>query len=188
MSPESLIAHYGYPVLLLGTALEGETILLVAAFLANRGYLDLTWVMAVGALGAFLGDQSFFQLGRRRVGGRLRDFLLQRPHWHSRVLRAQALLQRYQTPVILGFRFLYGLRMVTPFAIGMSDIRARRFVTLDALAAAVWSTLVSLLGYVFGAAVEKILAQAKHYELWIAVGVLAAGALLALWHRWRQNR
>jgi len=188
MSPESLIAHYGYPVLLLGTALEGETILLVAAFLAHRGYLDLSWVMAVGALGAFAGDQSFFQLGRRRIGGHLRRFLLRRPHWQRRLTRAQELLQRYQTPVILGFRFLYGLRMVTPFATGMSEIRAWRFVSLDALAAAVWSLAISLLGYVVGAAVETILAQAKHYELWIALGLIGVGALIALWRWWRTNR
>lgn len=188
MSPESLIAHYGYPVLLLGTALEGETILLVAAFLAHRGYLDVSWVVFFGALGAFVGDQSFFQLGRRRIGDHLRRFLLDRPHWQKRLARAQNLLHRYQTPVILGFRFLYGLRMVTPFAIGMSEIRARRFVALDALAALLWSSLVSLMGYVFGAAVESFLAQAKHYELWIALGLLAASALLGFWHWWRQDR
>lgn len=188
MSPESLISHYGYPMLLLGTALEGETILLVAAFLAHTGYLELHWVMVTGALGAFIGDQTCFQLGRRRIGAAARRFIHRRPRWQARLERAQGLLERYQTPVILGFRFLYGLRTVTPFAIGMSDIRARRFAALDGVAAAIWAVLIGLLGYLFGAALETLLKQARQYELWIAAGLLGASMLLALWHWWRQRR
>jgi len=175
-------------VLFLGTALEGETVLLVAAFLAHHGYLELQWVVVAGALGAFVGDQTCFQLGRRRIGAAARRFIQRRPVWQRRLTRAQGLLERYQTPLILGFRFLYGLRTVTPFAIGMSDIRTRRFVTLDAIAAAFWALLISLLGYVFGAAIEDVLAQAKHYELWIALGLLGVSALLGLWHWWRQRK
>ena len=35
---EPLVSTYGYPALLVGTFLEGETILVIAGFLAHRGY------------------------------------------------------------------------------------------------------------------------------------------------------
>lgn len=38
MSLESLIIAYGYPALFAGTFLEGETIVVIAGFLAHRGY------------------------------------------------------------------------------------------------------------------------------------------------------
>lgn len=188
MSIQALIAQFGYPALLLGTLLEGETILLVAAFLAHRGYLEIGWVMAVGALGAYISDQTFFHIGRLRGEGVVGRFLTHRPHWHARVQRTEGLLRRHQTLVILGFRFLYGLRTVTPFAIGMSGIKTGRFMLLDAIATSTWSILVSLLGYAFGAAVEDVLARAKHYELWIALGTLAIAGSVTLWRWWRQSR
>ena len=63
---QQLIEQYGYLAVLVGALLEGETILLIAGFAAHRGYLDLGAVIAVAAVGGFLGDQVFFWLGRLR--------------------------------------------------------------------------------------------------------------------------
>jgi membrane protein DedA with SNARE-associated domain len=76
MPLESLIATYSYPALFAGTVLEGEAVLIIAGFLAYRGYLELPYVILVAFLGAFLGDQLFFQIGRR-VGA---AFLEKRPN------------------------------------------------------------------------------------------------------------
>lgn len=188
MSVQALIAHFGYPALFLGMLLEGETILLVAAFLAHRGYLEIGWVIAVGAMGAYMSDQTIYHIGRLRGHGVVGRFLLHRPHWHEKLERAQGKLRRHQTLVILSFRFLYGLRTVTPFAIGMSGVSIRRFMLFDAISTSAWSILISLLGYAFGAVIEDVLARAKHYEVWIALGVLAVAALVTLWRWWRESR
>ena len=45
MSIETIIAAYGYPALFVGTVLEGESILVIAGFLAHRGLLFLPWVV-----------------------------------------------------------------------------------------------------------------------------------------------
>ena len=44
---EILVSAYGYPALFIGTFLEGETILVIAGFLAHRGYLELPWVIVI---------------------------------------------------------------------------------------------------------------------------------------------
>ncbi len=64
MTLESFIQTYGYLALLVGTFLEGETILVLAGFAAHLGYLNLPWVILVAFVGTLSGDQLFFYLGR----------------------------------------------------------------------------------------------------------------------------
>src|ERR687886_2532149 len=71
----SLIAHYGYLVVLFGVMLEstgvplpGETILIAAGIMVQRGHLDLGDAIVFGILGAVLGDQLGYWVGRE--GGR----------------------------------------------------------------------------------------------------------------------
>src|SRR5262245_1845677 len=64
MDLASLLQGYGYSVVVVGTVLEGETILALAGLAAHRGYLALPWVIAAAAAGGFLGDQIYFFVGR----------------------------------------------------------------------------------------------------------------------------
>ena len=61
---ENWVTHFGYMAILIGTFLEGETILVLGGFLAHRGYLHLPWVIASAFAGTFAGDQLYFYLGR----------------------------------------------------------------------------------------------------------------------------
>lgn len=174
MTPETVILHWGYPAILAGTFLEGETILVIAGLAAHRGYLHLPLVIAAAFLGTLGGDQLYFFLGRRHAAALLR----RRPSWIGRVERVRGLLNRYQSPMILSFRFLYGLRTVVPFVIGMSQVPAWKFLLLNAAGALVWAVAVGCGGYFFGHAVEIILGDIARYEMWVFAGVAAAGAIL----------
>lgn len=65
---QELLTHLGYPALFLGTLVEGETFILVAGFLAHRGYFRLGVVVLLATLGAFSGDIVYFLAGRRSDG------------------------------------------------------------------------------------------------------------------------
>ncbi|WP_217994833.1 DedA family protein [Methylogaea oryzae] len=67
MTLHEIISQYGYIALFIGTFLEGETILLVAGYLAHEGHLGLTLAILSAFLGTFAGDQTFFFLGRARA-------------------------------------------------------------------------------------------------------------------------
>jgi membrane protein DedA with SNARE-associated domain len=166
---ESLIDTYGYLAVLVGTFLEGETVLVLGGFAAHRGYLALPWVIMAAFLGTLCGDQLFFFLGRRHS----QTVLARRPSWKARAERAQRLLGRFRTPLILVFRFMYGLRTVIPFAIGMSTVPTRQFIFLNIIGALVWAALIGTGGYLFGNALEIILGNIKHYE-WEVLGAIAA--------------
>jgi len=143
---EPLIQTYGYWALLAGTFLEGETILILGGLAAHGGYLHLGGVILAAFVGTLCGDQFFFYLGRRHG----RATLARYPAWRAKSARARRLLERHRIPVILVFRFLYGLRSVIPFAIGLSKVPAPEFVALNVVGAAVWSCAVGCGGYVFG--------------------------------------
>jgi membrane protein DedA with SNARE-associated domain len=174
MTFEYLVSHYGYVALVIGTFLEGETILVAAGFAAHGGYLKLQWVMLAALVGSMAGDQFYFFVGR--VKGR--TFLQRRPGWETKVERVLRLFDQHRTLLVLGFRFIYGLRTVTPFAFGLSGISVSRFLILNMIGALVWAVVVALVGYLFGAAARAAIVDVKKYEHWIILGMLWTGALV----------
>jgi membrane protein DedA with SNARE-associated domain len=183
MSLESIVEHYGYLAIFIGTFLEGETIVVLAGFLAHRGYLTLEWVIAFAFIGTYAGDQLFFYIGKWRGNG----ILAKRPHWELRSKRVFELLNRHQILVILGFRFLYGLRTVTPFLIGMSGVHPFRYLVLNGLGAIIWAIAIGVLGYLLGETVELFLEHVKRYELTILTGIILLAA--AYWlYRWLKEQ
>lgn len=182
-SLEEVVIRYGYLALFVGTFLEGETILLIAGYLAHTGHLDLLWVILAAFLGSFSGDQTFFFLGRWKGLA----FLARHPAWQQKAARAFALLSRFQVPVILGFRFLYGIRNVTPFVIGASGLRPRRFFVLNLLGALTWAIAFGCVGYNVGSVVESVLQRVAEYEQ-ISLMVFCALALVYLLWPGRRKR
>ena len=110
MDLQSIIENYGYAAILIGTFLEGETIVVLAGLAAHQGYLVLTWVILAAFLGSLGGDQLFFYLGRKHS----QVVLSRRPGWKQKAEKVHKMMNRFQTPMILSFRFLYGLRTVAP--------------------------------------------------------------------------
>jgi membrane protein DedA with SNARE-associated domain len=179
-----LIEHYGYAAILIGTFLEGETILVLAGLAAHQGYLVLTWVILAAFLGSLGGDQLFFYLGRKHS----QAVLSRRPAWKQKVEKVHKLLNRFQTPMILGFRFLYGLRTVSPFVIGMGPVSFKKFILLNAAGALVWAAAIASGGYLFGHALEVVIGEVKSYEVYLMGSVAIVGALIWVSHFYRRRR
>jgi membrane protein DedA with SNARE-associated domain len=181
---ETWLTNYGYPVLLAGTFLEGETVMVLGGVAAHMGYLSLDWVIACGMIGSVTGDQLYFFLGRRHGNA----LLARRPAWQARTQRVLRLLERHQNLLILGFRFLYGLRSITPFAIGMSEVSWPRYTLLNIIGAGIWASVAGLAGYYFGQAVEAVFGDIKHYELELMGSIIAIAAMFWLVHAYRRRR
>lgn len=183
MTLMEVLAQYGYYAVFVGTVLEGETILILAGFLAHQGYMSLPAVVALAFCGGTLGDQIVFFLGRR-YGIRL---LRRWPSLANHRPRISRLIHRHQIPLIMGVRFLYGMRIAGPILIGMSRVRTWRFVVFNMLGAAVWAIVIAGLGYVFGQTLQYMFTDMKHYER-LALGVLIGAVLLFAVGRWLYGR
>lgn len=180
-----LVADYGYLAVFAGSLLEGETILVVAGFAAHQGHLSLPAVIAIAFVGGLLGDQFFFFLGRRYGDALLRRLPLLARHAE----RVNRLLLRHHAWLIVGVRFMYGLRIAGPIVIGMSPVSARRFLLFNLIGAAIWAVLIAGAGYLFGQTLHWLLADLNRYE-WVGVLViLAVAGLVALGHRlWSRRK
>jgi membrane protein DedA with SNARE-associated domain len=184
MDLQSIIENYGYVAILAGTFLEGETILVLAGLASHQGYLVLAWVILAAFLGSLCGDQLFFYLGRKHS----QAVLSRRPAWKQKAEKVHKLMNRFQTPMILSFRFLYGLRTVTPFVIGMSPVSAKKFVVLNAAGALVWAVAIGSGGYLFGHALEVFIGKIKSYEIYIMGSVAIIGLLIWIFHFYSRRR
>ena len=174
-SLQALIDGYGYAVLFIGTLLEGETVLVLGGAAARLGHLKLEWVIACAFAGSLLGDQLWFWIGRR-YGPRL---LARRPAWQQGVDRVHALLARFEVPLLIGFRFVYGIRNLTPFVVGMSPIGAAKFAALNALGALLWAIAGAMLGFALAHAANALLGNIKRFELQLFAAIAFVG--LGLW-------
>jgi membrane protein DedA with SNARE-associated domain len=172
ISLEHIIETYGYIALVIGTFLEGETILVLGGVAAKLGYLKLPWVILSAFAGSLCGDQLLFFLGRYQG-----QWILQKiPTWKRRADKVHRVLERHRIPIILGFRFVYGFRTITPLVLGMSRVPIIEFVVLNIISAALWATTFGSLGYIFGKGLELILGDIRHYEMEI-LGFLLVTAM-----------
>lgn len=179
MTLEQLVSTYGYAAIGIGTFLEGETILILGGFAAHRGYLELPWVILSAFLGTLIGDQLYFYIGRFKGRG----LLEKRPRWKSRSEKVFRLLHTHQIWLILGFRFLYGLRTITPFIVGSSGISPLRFLLLSTIGALIWSIVIGVLGFLFGQTLEVLIGDIKRFELEVfaVLAIVGAAVWLAYW-------
>jgi len=179
---EALIARFGLLAVGIGTFLEGETILVAAGAMAHRGLLSLPSVMCAAFVGSVMGDQLWFQLGRRYG----QPFIAKRPKFAARTRVVEGWLHKYGASFVLGFRFLYGLRSVTPVLLGASDYSPLRFALLNVVGAAVWSVSFGYLGYGVGASLSGLLTRPGEVEELLLAALLVGAAIIAL--TWRARR
>jgi len=177
---EDLIKTYGYWAMLIGTFLEGETILIIGGFVAYLGYLKLSLVMLIAFIGSFSGDQLYFFIGRLKGP----SLLVKYPKLDSRVDKINRAIERYHDLIMLGFRFIYGMRIMTPFVMGLNPkVRTGRFVFLNAIGAVIWSVVISTGGYLFGTAVEVLMKDIRKYEVVAILVIAAVGAGVWFFHK-----
>ena len=179
---EDLLAQFGYIAVFIGTFLEGETILALAGLAASNGYLTLTNVILVAIVGAFLGDQTCFFLGRRygnRILGRF-------PTLAAKAPRVQNLLRRWDAPAVMLLRFCYGLRIAGPIIIGSSGISAWRLAFFNFIGTLIWAPIVATIGYFAGQAIQHWIGRIQHVQL--AVLMLVILAAMVAWFVFQSRR
>jgi membrane protein DedA with SNARE-associated domain len=136
----------------MGAFVEGEGVLLLGGMAACLHLLALPWVIVSGVAGTVLADQVYFTLGRK--GGA--PLLARRPRLRARAGRVLGLLERHPALLIVGYRYLYGLRTATLVALGMSRVPLSRFLPLNLLGAVLWTGAVAGAGYLFGSAADTL--------------------------------
>lgn len=176
MDINSLIAHYGYAALVVGSMAEGETITLLGGVAAHQGLLRFPLVVAAVALGGMIGDQVLYLLGLRFGSRLLGRFKKHRKKIH----RAQRLIQNHPYLFVIGTRFMYGFRIIGPLLIGASRLPPKIFLPLNIVGALVWALIFTSIGYAGGEVIGPWLHSLdQHLKHWIWV-ILAVAIVVGI--------
>jgi len=175
---EYLLLHFGYAFLIIGLVIEGDATLVAAMILASQSgqqYFDMRWVLGI-ALGVTVGgNELLYELGSL---GRMRSLLASSSHRQrvSRWLHSS----RSGFLALMFSRFMWGFRLMIPFAAGMLHINRRRFSLTNLVGGVIW---VSLLAY-FGVALQSLFVllhdDLMRYQSHIAVALFLFGIIVGL--------
>jgi len=187
------IVHYGYWAIAVALLLEntgipvpGETVLLLASFLAYSEHeLRLPWIIVAGVVAATLGDNLGYAIGHR--GGRpmlerYRELLRIHP---ATLDRGDQLFARYGTVAVFFARFVFGLRIVAGPLAGVLRMPWKKFVLWNFLGASLWVSVIAGVGYLFGRHWARMVQDLKRFD--VTVGILVLLAALYLWWRGRRE-
>ena len=185
------VVQYGYwavgAALLLenaGVPVPGETILLLASFLAYSEHdLRLPWIVVVATIAATLGDNLGFLAGY--YGGRpllLRYQSVFRVK-DATISRGEELFARYGAVTVFFARFVFGMRILAGPMAGVLRMSWKKFAIFNFLGAAVWVAVISAVGYLFGRHWDHLQEGLKRFDVVVLVLVVLVAAYL-----WWRNR
>jgi membrane protein DedA with SNARE-associated domain len=185
MHIEQLIEIFGYPAVLIlvmgesmGVPLPGETALLIAsAFSAISGRLNLWGIMAAGSAGAIMGDNLGYWLGHR--GGRpFINKIIVKFHLKPQLLdRAEKFFDKHGGKTVFFGRFVTFLRVFSALLAGVSKMNYPTFFIYNAAGGIVWTSVVCLIGHIFGKNLPLLLKRFREGG-WIILGIVIVGLLV----------
>ena len=192
------LAQYGYGavggLLLLesfGVPVPGEAVLIAASVYAGAGRLNIVVIALIAFAAAVAGDSIGWLIGRhggRALLARFGRYVLLPPH---RVARAEKFFTRHGSKIVPVARFVDGLRQANGLIAGMTGMRFTRFLALNAIGAALWVGLWTVVSYLAGhhiATWYPVITRLGRYEL-AALGLLLAAVATraAIRHRHRKR-
>jgi membrane protein DedA with SNARE-associated domain len=185
MDLPSLIQHYGYFAIFIGTLLEGETWVALGGFAVYQGYLFLPTLLVVSIAGALIGDQAFFLFGRYKG----KAYLAKHPNLRSKIDRYKVMIEKHRYWLIISSRFMYGFRAILPIAFGVSSVPWVLFLSLNLIGAIVWAMIFAVGGMLFGGAIQVFLGDIKKIEgyLLLVLIVVIFSVQFFLWQRRRKK-
>jgi membrane protein DedA with SNARE-associated domain len=172
---EEWIMQYGYAGVLVGTFFEGETTVLLGGIFSKLGFLSLHTIIVYACVGTFLGDCTFFFVGKLFGQTLIDRYQIMR----SRTPFADKAIHRYGHLILIAMRFLAGFRTVILILLGCANMSIARFLIIDFFVAIIWAGLLSFLGYSFGNVIYIFVTDVTRYRR-LVVPVIVAGAVTAI--------
>jgi membrane protein DedA with SNARE-associated domain len=193
-SIEDLAQQYGYWVIFFGILLEnigiplpGETVTLAGGFLAGSDQLNYWLVLGYAVLGATLGGNIGYWLGRyggwSLMLGVGRVFRVP----ESRLITMKNQFSENSAKAVFLGRFVALLRVFASPLAGIAEMPYPQFMLYNTLGAATWASVMVTLSYVAGQFVplERVAALAGQFSVVVFV-IVAAWIVIPLWLESRQ--
>lgn len=158
--------------LLVGFFLPGDSILFTAGILASQNLIPLMPLLVVCFVGAVVGDNVGYALGKR-MGPRLFTRKKSAFFHKDSVERTQRFFERHGVKTIVIARFIPIVRTFAPVMAGVGAMRYRTFVIYNLIGGLLWSVCIPLAGYFLGSWIPDI----DHYLIPIVLGIVLISIL-----------
>lgn len=168
---------YAETGLLIGMFLPGDSLLFTAGFLASQGFLDIRILCVLIGVGAMLGDNTGYWLGRRfgpSVFSRKNSLFFD----PSYLDRANEFYERYGSKTLILARFIPVIRTIAPTMAGVGRMRYPKFFAFSVIAALLWGVGLPLTGYFLGNTIPGI----DKYLIPIIILIILISVSPGLWH------
>ena len=163
--------------------IPAEATVTAAAVLAGQGKLNVVWLMVAAGLGAFVGDNIAYWIGRAAGRPLVEKVLRGRTDQLDDV---QAQFDRRGGIFIIIGRFIPGGRTFVAVGAGILHFPWLQFIVYDAIAAVIWAFQAAIPGFIGGRLIQD--------QPWLAMvigfalsAVLAIGLTLAQ-HWWERRK
>jgi undecaprenyl-diphosphatase len=145
--------------LAVGLILPGSTIILLLGALAARGYFDAGSLVFFAFLGAVIGDNVNYYLGKKYGGKWLKEgfWFLQSTHFE----KARLFMDVHGARSVFFGRFIPSIKEIVPFIAGTVQMNRKTFLFWNVLGAAGWAVEWVYAGYFFGQSLKMV-------EFWLS--------------------
>jgi membrane protein DedA with SNARE-associated domain len=126
-----------------------ESMVIVGGVAAGLGDLEIPFVIVVAAIGAFLGDNMSYIIGRKASGSIDRRYR-RTEKGAKRLDWAHSQLVNRGGPLLITARFIPGGRTLLTLTCGVTHQNQRWFAKWVGIAAVIWASYASLLGFIGG--------------------------------------
>ena len=130
-----------------------ETTVIIGGVAAGAGDQNLLLVIVAGAVGAFIGDNLAYAIGRSFHGPIARR-AERKPSTRRRLDWAANQVRERGGLLLVTARFIPGGRTALTISCGLTQQPHRWFVKWVALAVTIWATYAAVLGAIFGRALQ----------------------------------
>jgi membrane-associated protein len=160
----------------------GETTVIAGGVAAGTGNQQLAFVILAGAMGAFVGDNIAYTIGKQ-FEGQVRAWAERKPARSARLEGSAIQIRKRGGMLLITARFIPGGRTILTISSGITNQPRRWFAGWVAVAGLVWASYAAILGYIFGQAFE----DDHTIAFWLAFGTaLGLTAIIEL-IRWARH-
>jgi membrane protein DedA with SNARE-associated domain len=189
------ITQYGYLAIFLllvlgivGLPVPDETLLTFTGYLVYTGHLSLPLAFGSALAGSISGITISYYLGRalgmkviHRYGRYLR---IREEHFN----KAHAWFERIGHWALTVGYFIPGVRHLTAYAAGISELGPRDFALHAYGGAIIWVSTFIGLGYFLGDRWKAVEANIHYYLVWVAIACAVAVIAYLVWRKWFRRR
>lgn len=139
------VENWGYIAVFLGSIVEGESIIFTASALAACGHMSIYKIFFIACITTICVDQIMFFIGYKFGSSWVINKFPKLQKTKERIFK---LLNKMDVLFIFSFRFIYGIRTISPLILGSARIRPSRFVFFNVLSGICWAFISCFIGYV----------------------------------------